>query len=74
LSSNAGIKLNSFKLAISELALIQAESIGWISLDEGAFLHLAFDESSETNVIEVIALPKADMQGLRKLCKSHRRA
>ena len=47
----------------AELAQIQAESIGWIPLDEGAYLHLGSDESSETNVIEVVGLPKPEMQG-----------
>ena len=41
----------------AELAQIQAESIGWIPLDEGAYLHI----SSETSVIVGIAKP--DMQG-----------
>ena len=40
----------------AELAQIQAESIGWIPLDEGAYLHLGSDESSDTTVIE--NLPK----------------
>jgi len=46
----------------AELAQIQAESIGWIPLDEGACLHLASDESSKNNVIEVVGLPKPEMQ------------
>ncbi len=43
----------------SELAQIQAESIGWISLDEGTYLHVGYDAT----VIEVVGLAKADMQG-----------
>jgi hypothetical protein len=43
----------------AELAQIQAESIGWIPLDEGAYLHL----SSDTSVIEVVGIPKPEMQG-----------
>ena len=46
-----------------ELAQIQAESIGWIPLGEGAYLHLVSDESSETTVIEVVGIPKPEMQG-----------
>lgn len=42
-----------------ELAQIQAESIGWISLDEGIYLHVGHDAT----VIEVVGLAKADMQG-----------
>ena len=43
----------------AELAQIQAESIGWIPLDEAAYLHLG----SDTSVIEVVGIPKSDMQG-----------
>jgi hypothetical protein len=43
----------------AELAQIQAESIGWIPLDEAAYLHIG----SDTSVIEVVGLPKPDMQG-----------
>jgi hypothetical protein len=46
----------------AELAQIQAESIGWIPLDEGAYLHLSSDEYSDTTVIEVVGLPKPEMQ------------
>ena len=45
-----------------ELAQIQAESIGWIPLDEGVCLHLGSSESSENTVIEVVGLPKPEMQ------------
>ena len=43
----------------AELAQIQAESIGWIPLDEAAYLHLG----SDTSVIEVVGIAKPDMQG-----------
>jgi hypothetical protein len=43
----------------AELAQIQAESIGWIPLDESAYLHIG----SNTSVIEVVGLPKPEMQG-----------
>ncbi len=42
-----------------ELAQIQAESIGWIPLDEGAYLHVG----SAATVIEVVGLAKPEMQG-----------
>jgi hypothetical protein len=38
----------------ADLAQIQAESIGWIHLDEGAYLHVGSDES----VIQVMGLPR----------------
>ena len=41
----------------AELAQIQAESIGWIPLDEGAYLHVGSDEL----VIQVVGLAKAEM-------------
>jgi hypothetical protein len=42
-----------------ELAQIQAESIGWISLDEGAYLHVG----SDTPVIQVVGIVKEEMAG-----------
>ena len=44
-----------------ELAQIQAESIRWIPLDEGVYLHECCDASP--SVIDVVGLPKQDMQG-----------
>jgi hypothetical protein len=43
----------------SELAQIQAESIGWIPVDEGAYLHVGSDEP----VIQVVGLVKEEMAG-----------
>jgi hypothetical protein len=43
----------------AELAQIQAESIGWIPLDESAYLHVGSDEP----VIQVVGIAKADMAG-----------
>ena len=59
LSSNAETQLNFIQLVNSELSQIQAESIGWIPLDEGAYLHLG----SDTSVIEIVGIPKPEMQG-----------
>jgi hypothetical protein len=44
---------------LAELAQIQIESIGWIPLDEAAYLHIG----SDTSVIEVVGIPKPEMQG-----------
>ena len=41
----------------AELAQIQAESIGWIPLDEGAYLHVGSDEP----VIHVVGVVKEEM-------------
>jgi hypothetical protein len=43
----------------AELAQIQAESIGWIPLDEGAYLHVG----SYLPVIQVVGIPKEEMAG-----------
>jgi hypothetical protein len=41
----------------TELAQIQAESIAWITLDEGAYLHIGSDQP----VIQVVGIAKAEM-------------
>ena len=43
----------------AELAQIQAESIGWIPLDEGAYLHI----ESGAPVIQVVGVVKEEMAG-----------
>ena len=43
----------------SELAQIQAESIGWIPLEEGAYLHVG----SDAPVIQVVGIAKDEMAG-----------
>jgi hypothetical protein len=43
----------------AELTQIQAESIGWIPLDEGAYLHVG----SDTPVIQVVGIAKVEMAG-----------
>ncbi len=40
-----------------ELAQIQTESIGWIPLDVGAYLHVG----SDTPVIQVVGIAKEEM-------------
>ena len=41
----------------AELAQIQAESIGWIPLEEGAYLHVG----SDAPVIQVVGVAKEEM-------------
>ena len=41
----------------AELSQIQAESIGWIPLDESAYLHIGSDEA----VIQVVGVAKPEM-------------
>ena len=46
-----------------ELAQIQAESIGWILLDEDVYLHLG----SDAQVIQVVGIAKEEMAGANVL-------
>ena len=43
----------------AKIAQIQAESIGWIPLNEGAYLHVGSDEP----VIQIVGLAKEKMAG-----------
>ena len=43
----------------ADLAQIEAESIGWIPLDEAAYLHIGSDEP----VIQVVGLASHEMSG-----------
>ena len=42
-----------------ELAQIQTESIGWIPMEEGAYLHVG----SDAEVIQVVGIAKEEMAG-----------
>ena len=42
-----------------ELAQFQVESIGWIPLDDGAYLHVG----SDALVIQVVGIAKEEMDG-----------
>ena len=43
----------------AELVQLQAESIGWIPLDDGAYLHVG----SDAPVIQVVGIAKEEMAG-----------
>lgn len=47
----------------AELAAIEAESIGWLPLGDGAYLHLGKPEEEEI-VITVVGIPDAAMVGM----------
>ena len=49
-----------------ELAAIHAESIGWLPLGDGAYLHLGKPEEKEI-VITVVGVPEVGMAGLNVL-------
>ena len=46
-----------------ELAEIEAESMGWIPLEEGAYLHVG----SEDGVVDIVGLADAEMAGANVL-------
>jgi hypothetical protein len=48
---------------MAELAPIEAESIGWLPLGDGAYLHLG----SEDGVVEIVGLAGAGMAGANVL-------
>ena len=50
-----------FKLELQQIA---AEAIGWIPLQVGAYLHVG---SQDSEIIEVVGIPTAEMQGLSVL-------
>lgn len=47
-----------------ELAAIEADSIGWLPLGEGAYLHLG---NPDAMVIDVVGVPDAGMAGMNVL-------
>ena len=51
---------------LHELAAIEAESIGWLPLGDGAYLHLGKPEE-EAVVITVVGVPEAGMAGMNVL-------
>lgn len=50
----------------AELAAITAESIGWLPLGEGAYLHVG-DPDDDAAVITVVGVPEAGMAGMNVL-------
>ena len=48
---------------LRELAEIETESMGWIPLDEGAYLHVG----SEDGVVDIVGLADAGMAGANVL-------
>ena len=48
---------------LAELARLEAESIGWIPLDDGAYLHVG----SEDGVVEIVGFADAGMAGANVL-------
>ena len=58
--------MNSIDIDIDflrKLAEIEAESMGWLPLDDGAYLHLGSDEE----VVEIVGFADAGMAGANVL-------
>ena len=51
---------------LQELAAIEAESIGWLPLGDGAYLHIGNPDEEEV-VITVTGVPDAGMVGMNVL-------
>jgi hypothetical protein len=47
-----------------DLDQIEAESIGWIPLEEGAYLHVGQEDDT---VVQVVGVPDASMAGVNVL-------
>jgi len=50
----------------AELAAIEAESIGWLPLGDGAYLHVGKPDEEEV-VITVVGVPEVGMAGMNVL-------
>ena len=53
-------------IELAELAAVEAESIGWLPLGEGAYLHVG-DPDEEETVITVVGVPEVGMAGMNVL-------
>ncbi len=51
---------------LADLAAIEAESIGWLPLGDGAYLHLGKPDEEEI-VITVVGVPEVGMAGMNGL-------
>ena len=58
--------LLDLQVELTELAAIEAESIGWLPLGDGAYLHLGKPDEEEI-VITVVGVPEAGMAGVNVL-------
>ena len=47
---------------LAELKAIEAESIGWLPMEDGAYLHMAKPDEEDV-VITVVSVPEAGMEG-----------
>ena len=58
--------LLDLQVELAELAAIEAESIGWLPLGDGAYLHLGKPDEEEI-VITVVGVPEVGMAGMNVL-------
>ncbi|MDU7590038.1 MAG: hypothetical protein E7K47_22145 [Acidovorax sp.] len=58
--------LLDLQIELTELAAIEAESIGWLPLGDDAYLHVGKPDEEEI-VITVVGAPDAGMAGMNVL-------
>ena len=58
--------LLNLETELAELAVIEAESIGWLPLSDGAYLHVGKPDE-EALVITVVGVPEVGMAGMNVL-------
>ncbi|WP_144728449.1 hypothetical protein [Extensimonas perlucida] len=58
--------LLDLQIELTELAAIEAESIGWLPLGDDAYLHVGKPDEEEI-VITVVGVPDAGMAGVNVL-------
>lgn len=56
--------LPDLQAELADLAAIEAESIGWLPLADGAYLHVG---DPDALVIDVVGVPDAGMAGMNVL-------
>ena len=63
---NEPLPLLDLQAEVAELDAIEAESIGWLPLGEGAYLHVGKPQEEEV-VITVTGVPEVGMVGMNVL-------
>jgi hypothetical protein len=65
LTDDAKAQLQIQQLVDTELQAVKAESIGWLPLGQGVYLHQGEAQAShEAIVIQVVGIPDANMAGM----------
>ena len=62
-TGHGAVEGDHLTVPLSELPQLEIESMGWIPLDDGVYLHLG----SEDGVVEIVGLADAGMAGANVL-------